>query len=52
MDSNQIKPVSPSVTRLKYEQNRNNQQQKKKRDSNKDTQKPPADNGNVIDDFA
>lgn len=52
MDNNRIKPVSPSVARLRYESNRNNQKQKKKPDKDKKTQKPAADDGNVIDDFA
>ena len=52
MDNNRIKPVSPSVARLKYESNRNNQNQKKKHKQEKDSQKPSADNGKVIDDFA
>ena len=52
MDNNRIKPVSPSVARLKYETNRNNQKQNKKQKQDKNSQKPPADNGKVIDEFA
>jgi len=54
MDSTRIKQVSPSVARLNYEANRKNQNKgkKEKKRINKNTQEPPADNGNVIDDFA
>ncbi len=52
MEDNRIKPVSPSVARLKYESNKNSHKQNKKQKKKNNEQKPSAENGNVIDDFA
>jgi hypothetical protein len=52
VDDNRIKPVSPSLARLKYESNRKNISEKKKKHKPKDSQESTANNENVFDDFA
>ena len=52
MDDNKINPVTPSLTRLKYEPNRKENSEKKKKQKPKNSQEPSANNENVFDDFA
>ena len=52
MDDNRIKPVTPSLARLKYEPNRKNNSEKKKKRQSKNNQEPTTNNEHVFDDFA
>ena len=51
MDDNRIKPVTPSLARLKYEPNRKDDREKKKKQP-KNSHESTANNKNVFDDFA
>ena len=52
MDDNRIKPVTPSLARLKYEPNRKDDRDKKKKKQPKYSHESTANNKNVFDDFA
>ena len=52
MDDNRIKPVSPSLARLKYESNRKGENDKKKDKPKKNSHKSTEDSDNIFDDFA
>lgn len=52
MDDNRIKPVTPSLARLKYEPNRKQNSGSKKKKKPNNNHEPATNNDNVFDDFA
>ena len=52
MDDNRVKPVSPSLARLKYDSPRKKNSENKKKRKRNNSQESTAKNGKVIDDFA
>ena len=52
MDDNRIKPITPSLARLKYEPNRKDDSEKKDKKKPKNSHESTANNENVFDDFA